>query len=182
MTGSTEIMTERDAREVTKLLEVAALHIVEGITVKAACEKAEIEERTYRRWRQAHPDAIPTLRELLSQRDKELLWDIAAARAAALRQFTQEVLDTSIEAADRIRMFNLLSVEMEELQRSHHAIPGQEDEAQAFLRKGPQRKPGRSRFAVEEVSPGVEVSITVRGRDEGRIIDVTPRDPEEDPE
>jgi hypothetical protein len=107
------------------------------LTQKDACEQVEIDPRTYRNWIQSGNDTIELLRTLISNQQREILFEATSVQLAGISLLKKDVLKENLDIGDRIKGLRYLKEIADELQRVHHAVPGREEEAHDFLRQGP---------------------------------------------
>jgi hypothetical protein len=132
------------------------------LTLKDACEKEGISVESYHHWIRESPDAMDVLREYLLMAKRQQLFEIETAWGEALGEVIKDVLNPVTKAGERVTSMNFLKKELEDLEGMFHAAPGIEEDAQAFLKKGPKLVSVQSRMTSIEVTPkgdGVNIQI-----------------------
>ena len=145
----------------------------EGMKVSEACEQVGITERVYRDWLHKGDNTIEALRGFLTMAQREQLSKIVTARLQIVDLIIADALDPLTAPKDRVMLERRLDEIAFELQRTHHAVPGIEEDANKFLKEGPVIESKKSRLAsidVERTKDGVTVNVY----EEHDVIDITP--------
>lgn len=149
------------------------------LSEREACEIVGISPDVYREWLRREPEAINSLRNFIAETQRDLLFQLSIARNTGVGHLINAVVDKETGVKARISALAYLDKVREELEKSHHAQPGVEEEAHGFLKTGPQLTSGKSRLASLEVSR-TEDGITVNIFKEDPVIDQELRLAEED--
>ncbi len=131
-------------------------------SVVDACNQIGIEPRTFYRWVHKGETTIDSLREFIAHQQREILIHVSAGRQAAVQHLINDAVHENTSTRDRVMAMKYLDDIREALERAHHAAPGIEEDAHAFLKQGPKTTLMKSRLA----------SIEVRETDDGVNLDV----------
>ena len=132
------------------------------LKITDACERIGIEPHVYRYWLSHGGDSINVVRSFIDQQQRELVSEIAIAKGRSIRMMIDEATNVLTKPLERKALFESLSQELDELQTVYNVRPGIEEEAQAFLKKGPTIEKKRSRFAsidIEETDSGFRIGL-----------------------
>lgn len=134
------------------------------LTDEEACNEVGITLDHYHYWIQRDPDAMEAIRQYIVESQRSMMFEIEMAWPVIVHELVVDATDGSTKTKDRISATKLLNSMKEDLERTHHAQPGVEDEAHTFLKQGPKLKQIPSRMASVEVSPtdsgGVRLDIS----------------------
>lgn len=169
----TELALTRQSQAATVM---ALLFDDPSLTQEQACAKAGITLRQYRYWLQQGGESIDAVREFITGQQREILADIAVARRTGINMLIKDAVSPMTAGKDRVLILGYLNEVQEELERTHHAVPGIEEEAVAFLKQGPVISTKRSRFASVDIERD-EDGVTVRIYKEDEVIDGTLTEP-----
>lgn len=139
-----------------------------------ACNQIGIEPRTFYRWVHKGETTIDSLREFIAHQQKEILIHVSAGRQVAVQHLINDAVHENTSTRDRIMALRYLDEVREALERAHHAAPGIEEDAHAFLKQGPKTSKMKSRLAsieVRETDDGIDLEIYK----EQDVIVVNPR-------
>lgn len=145
------------------------------ITLADACDEVGIAKSTFYYWMNTSKDFIGSMRERIAEQQRQQLITLESAHNAGLGYLAAAVAQEDTPDLDRVRIMRYLDPVMEQLQRSLHAQPGQEEEAHEFLKEGPHIETKKSRLASVEVRTGDD-GVTLDIYKEQDVIDVTPSD------
>lgn len=155
------------------------LYLDSKLTIEQACKSVGITERQYRYWLTKGDQAIESTRELIDNQQRELISEIAFAKASMIRTMIKKAKDELVKPIDLVILYKVLSQELDELQNVYNVRPGIEEEAQAFLKRGPTIEKKKSRFAsidIEETESGFRIGLN----EEKPIVDGEIVEPIED--
>lgn len=132
------------------------------LSMADACSAVGVDFDSFRYWQRTNPEFIAQVRTLLGEFQKEQLLELELAWSAGLGRLMTALRNPELSPLSVLEIHKYLSVIREDMLEAHHATPGIEDEAQEFLKRGLQQKPGQSRFASLEVvqtPQGVRVDL-----------------------
>jgi hypothetical protein len=157
-----DIISKKDIR-VNQVQHVLMLLFQQpDISINQACEQVGINEDTYRYWLAKGDDSIDAVRDFIDQQQRELISEIAVAKGRIVRMLINDATDVLTKPLERKALFESLSEELDELQTVYNVRPGIEEDAQAFLKKGPSIEKKQSRFAsidIEETDSGFRIGL-----------------------
>lgn len=173
-------LTDLQAQSIAQAQQVLLLLFFSPeMTIKKACEIVGIPEHKYRYWLAKGESAIENTRSLIDAQQKELVSEIARAKVRIINMLIADATDQVTKPLERARLFEVLDTELNKLQTIYNVRPGIEEQAQAFLKKGPTIEKKKSRFAsidIEETEGGFRIGLN----EEMDIIDGELVDREED--
>ena len=167
-----------------KVMQV--LFMVPGTSVEDACHLVGgIKPDEYRMWVRQNPEFIDEFRIKIQENQREILNQVAIARMRIIERLVDDSQDPDVSPLTRLAIEKRFKELQDELMTDLNAIPGREDEASAFLKKGPRTMKQPSRFTASarldiETGEDGDISVTVYKPD--NIIDgeLLPSDSESD--
>jgi hypothetical protein len=166
---------ETKLKRISQTMRVMGLVILDGKSQEEACREVGITPYIYNSWLHSGEDTIETLRGYLIMLQRVSLSEIVAAQSQAIRLHIKDLLDPLTSPKDRVIISRYLDELGSELQRIHHAVPGIEEQANAFLKQGPTTSKKKSRLASIDIERDQDSGITtVNIYEENDVIDVTP--------
>jgi len=171
--------TPKQVQRVTQTVEVMRLRFEEPeLTVDEACDRVGISRRVFYHWLHRGDDVIDNMRDFILGEHRKMLLAISTARLSAVELLIKDALHENTSTQDRVAAMRYLDPIREELERAHHAAPGVEEEAHAFLKLGPKLEKQQSRLASIEVREEDD-SVVFDIYKTQDVIDITPEDAEE---
>lgn len=158
--------------------QVMALVFRDNIKVPDACRQVGISPRQYYYWLETRPESMEEIRHFIGEQERRIIFAIASVRHKVVDKLLEAIEDPLTSGVDKMKMYQYLEETLEKLQAEHHAKPGIEEEAAAFLKRGPTLTKQISRFSSVDVSrtqDGLTVNINVQPPS---IIDLTSSSPE----
>ena len=142
------------------------------LTVAEVCELVGIPERTFYQWVRKSSGMIEALSAMLIQNQKEELYVIEANRLRMLRAMIDKFLSPLTTGPEMVRIQEYLDRRSDQLQDSHNAKPGLEQDAFEFLQQGPKLSMQKSRLASIEVREDATEGVTIDIYKDQEIIDL----------
>ena len=165
-----------EMKRVTQVLEVMTILFEnDRATVEEACRITDIAPSTYYRWVNSDGGVIESLRGLIGDQQRRILITVAKAREEGVMRLVIDAVHENTSTKDRVLAMRYLDAVREELELSHHAAPGIEEDAHAFLKEGPIITQKESRLASIKVRTGTDPDeVIVDVITEQDVIDITP--------
>lgn len=142
-------------------------------TIAEACASIGITEDIYRRWIQHNPDSLDAIRDFIGASQKEMLFAIETAWPVAISELISDAVSPNTSVKNRIGAIKALQTIKTELENIHHAQPGVEEAAYAFLKRGPALKSVKPRMGVEieQTDTGIRIELTSPETLDGDFLD-----------
>lgn len=166
-----------EALRITQAAQAFSL-MAQGLSQKAACEKAGITPDQFRHWLGREHAALTAIRDTTVALERENLAQIISARAAIVRRLLEIVTSTPLPAKDLVAVDQHLAVLQETLENKY-GTQSHDTDAENFLKlTGPSLRKQDSNFSAKLTQTTIEVNNnTIRQED---IVDSSFIDREEE--
>jgi hypothetical protein len=159
-----EVKSLTVARREAQMFEVLALLFSNPtLTQIEACSQVGITPDTFQRWVKSDPEFVDSVRILIMETEKLGMLDLQLAYLEGVSRISSR-LKSPVDMSDKdyLELHKYAGEMVNELQRTYHTAPGIEEDAHAFLRRGPKTKSQQSRFAsldIEATETGIRVGF-----------------------
>ena len=140
------------------------------ITITELCEEMGLSRMQYYRKLEEGQEIIELLRKLILKSKRVELAHIASSRHQVLHNLISQALGSD-DIDELVKALKYLDEHEEQLQDDLGAKPGLEDEARAFLKRGPKIAKQKSKFASIRVSEESDGSMKVDVYKEHDVIE-----------